>query len=83
MSFGNDDNIFRALQQFIDQYGDEFENIEKAIEAFMSFYNKGNLENEIESTPEMESAELLELSMSIDDENRARLYYVKRLSCGQ
>ena len=51
MSFGNDDNIFRALQQFIDQHGDEFESIEKAVETFMSFYNNGELENEIESTP--------------------------------
>ena len=72
MSFGNDDNIFRALQQFIDQHGDEFESIEKAVETFMSFYNNGELENEIESTPEMESAELFELSMSIGDEKQRK-----------
>src|SRR5699024_1967950 len=69
---GNDDNIFRALQQFIDQHGDEFESIEKAVETFMSFYNNGELENEIESTPEMESAELFELSMSIGDEKQRK-----------
>lgn len=74
MSFGNDNNIFRALQQFIDEHGDEFENIEEAIEAFMSFYHQEGLddEDEMEMTPELESTELLELSMRVTDEDQRK-----------
>lgn len=75
MSFGNDNNIFRALQQFIDDHGDDFESIEEAIETFMSIYNQdGSLDDafDIEMTPEMESSELLELAMDEVDEKRRK-----------
>ena len=73
MSFGNDNNIFRELQQFIDDHGDDFETIEEAIETFMSFYHQENLDDDMEMSPEMESMELFELSLTVKNEAQRKV----------
>lgn len=73
MSFGNDGNIFRELQQFIEDHGDEFETIEEAIETFMAFYQQESMDDDdMEMSPEMESMELFELSLSVKNNTQRR-----------
>lgn len=69
------DSMFRSLQQFIEQFGDDFDSIEDAIAEFMDNYNRvfgDNVEYTVEVTPEMESMDLMEEAMYESSKTKRR-----------
>lgn len=74
MTYDNDDNMFKALRQFIEDFGHEYDSIDEAVEEFLSYYQKEAKEAELQLTPEEESMDMFELALStVDKEERHTL----------
>lgn len=72
MTYDNDDNMFKALRQFIEDFGNEFDSIDEAVEEFMSYYQKENRGNSQELSPEEESMDMFELALTSSNEEERR-----------
>lgn len=71
MSYDNHNNIFEALQQFIDEHGDDFASLEEAIAEFVSYYRDEEGPT-LDVSPQVESMELFQLALNINDDQQRK-----------
>lgn len=82
MSFGDENNIFEQLQEFLNKHGQEYSSVDKAMEAFFTQYfrneggqeafddmmaNLANLEEGMDDSPEAQSLNLLDMAMGLEE----------------